>query len=386
MRLLTKVAAGSAATIGAGAAGVFFYRRSSQAAANAADKPKELTAKEFNALQDAAFLRGALQPQHLPWTFHTEKQRHPGVRESLTQVASPSCDAAQPSLYTPSAADVKILFYRLLGCPYCAKVEAMLQFSDVPYAEIWVDPITGAGLPDERYSLAPQLYLTPLATGTTTTTTSGAFLVDSAAIAMALAAPLRYTADLANPHTSATRDWITNHFHGASFAITNSTFRNSYSTYPYVTPDRYQNFFYHVVGSGALSLLSRLKIQPKLVAKMEAHEADAPQGLDSAATAPSTGLWMLSEEVRKSLAATMRGGSADEWLRAELAVFLARRPAGAIFHGGAAPDLADVEMYGVSRVVDQHPRLGPVLREGDFGEWQVAMQTRLKETTGAVYA
>lgn len=399
MRILTKIATASAITLGGGAAGVLYYQRANKSTSDAVSKPKELSAKEFNALQSAKFLADALNAQHLPWTFHDVKNRHSDLRTTLTQptLADDADVTAKAAGYTPAPADVKLIFYRLLGCPYCAKVESMLQFGDVPYEEVWIDPITGDGLPDRRYQLAPQLYFTPLASphrppaaaadGDASTSAAGAFLVDSAAIAAALARPLHYTADLANTHTSETRDWITNHFHGASFAITNSTFRNSYDTYTYVTPAKYQNLLYHVVGSAALSVLSRLKIQPRLIAKMEAPApVDAPPTPDASNLGESTGLWMLGEEERKRLATTMRSGRAEDWLRAELGVFLARRPAGAVFHGGAQPDLADVEMYGVSRVVDQHPRLGSVLREGDFGAWQAAMQAKLKEVTGTVYA
>jgi microsomal prostaglandin-E synthase 2 len=393
MRVLTKLATVSAITVCSGAAGVLYYQRARASSSEAAgSKPKELSAKEFNALQDTQFLKDALSAHHLPWTYHNAKNRYSDRKEALAQPT--------PATYTPSSSDVKIIFYRLLGCPYCAKVESVLQFGDVPYEEVWIDPITGEGLPDRRYQLAPQLHFTPLArpapppTAADTTSEAnktsnmpGAFIVDSAAIVAALAEPLRFTADLANPHTSETRDWITNHFHGASFAITNSTFRNSYDTYTYVTPSKYQNVFYHLVGSAALSVLSRLKIQPRLIAKMETPmSTDAPPKADVSNLGESTGLWMLPDESRMALAATIRKGTPEDWLRAELGIFLGRRPSGAIFHGGAKPDLADVEMYGVSRVVDQHPRLGNVVREGAFGEWQTAMQARLKEMTGAVYA
>ncbi|KPA86936.1 hypothetical protein ABB37_00965 [Leptomonas pyrrhocoris] len=398
MRVLTKFAAASAIVVGGGAAGLLYYQRANKSTSGAANKPKELSAKEFNGLQDADFLKDALSAQHLPWTYHHMKSNYADLKDTLTRRTSPLSEVGEAASYTPSPSDVKLIFYRLLGCPYCAKVESVLQFSDVPYEEVWIDPITGDGLPDRRYPLAPQLYFTPLATPSVPPALeteaavkkqqnkSGAFVVDSAAIATALAKPLGYTADLANPHTGETRDWITNHFHGASFAITNSTFRNSYATYTYVTPSKYQNFFYHVIGSGALSMLSRVKIQPRLIAKMEEPAADTQPIPDASNLSESTGLWMLPEETKKALAATMRKGTAEEWLRAELEIFLARRPARAVFHGGANPDLADVEMYGVSRVVDQHPRLGRVVREGAFGEWQRAMQAKLKETTGTVYA
>lgn len=397
MRFLAKAATTSAVTLGVGVAAFMCYQRARNpdAAAGTSEATKELSAKEFNGLQNATRLKEALAPSHLPWTFHAQKDRYTNLRELTTQ-ASQETAAAQPPgrrAYTASSSDMKLIFYRLLGCPYCAKVEAVLQYHDVPYEEVHVDPLSGKGLPDRRYQLAPQLYLAPLAKRNSggaeaaAIDSNGVYLVDSAEIVSQLSGPLKYAADIANPHISATRDWITNHFHGASFAITNNSFRDAYDTYTYVTPSSYQNFFYRVVGSAALSVLSRYKIQPKLIAKMECADGpDAAAPTGAPASTDSNGLWMLSEASRKALAATVRFGAAEEWLRAELQTFLQRRQHGKVFHGGSSPDLADVEMYGVTRVVDQHPRLGTVVREGAFGEWQTAMREKLKANTGSVYA
>ncbi|XQJ27860.1 Glutaredoxin/Glutathione S-transferase, N-terminal domain containing protein, putative [Leishmania guyanensis] len=397
MRFLAKVATASAFTLGVGAAGFLYCQRGSDlgAAAGTSESTKELTAKEFNRLQHVKQLKDALAPSHLPWTFHAQKDRYTNLRELTTQTSLESVASSPPGgrAYTASSSDVKLIFYRLLGCPYCAKVEAVLQYHDIPYEEVDVDPLTGKGLPDRRYQLAPQLYFAPLAerksnnTGTAATDCNGVYLVDSAEIVSQLSGPLKYAADVVNPHISATRDWITNHFHGASFAITNNSFRDAYATYTYVTPSNYQNFFYHVAGSAALSVLSRYKIRPRLIAEMEC--ADGPSAATQTGTRSgmaSNGLWMLSEAPRKALAETMRFGAVEEWLQAELQTFLQRRPNGKVFHGGSSPDLADVEMYGVTRVVNQHPRLGSVMREGAFGEWQTAMQEKLRSHTGSVYA
>ncbi|KAK7194426.1 Glutaredoxin/Glutathione S-transferase, N-terminal domain containing protein [Novymonas esmeraldas] len=389
MRFLAKVATATAVTIGGGAAAVVYCQRSSSAAASGA--PKELSAKEFNSLQNAALLQDALTPSHLPWTYHALKDRYTNLSTTGSAAASATA-AAEGRVYTHTPADIQLTFYRLLGCPYCAKVEAVLRYHDVPYEEVWIDPLSGQGLPDRRYQLAPQLRFTPLVEppggpAAEASDSRSVYLVDSGEIAAQLSTPLQYTADVANPRISATRDWITNHFQGASFAIANNSFRDAYATYTYVTPSSYQNVLYHVVGSAALSVLSRYKIQPRLVAKMECSEGGAPETSPAtAATSASTGLWMLSETARQSLAATIRAGVADDWLLAELQTFLQRRPDGNVFHGGNRPDLADVEMYGVTRVVDEHPRLGAVVRNGAFGEWQTAMQEKLRAHTGAVYA
>ncbi|KAG5501916.1 hypothetical protein JKF63_04186 [Porcisia hertigi] len=397
MRFLTKVVITSAGTLGLGAATVVYNQRvsSPDAGTGTSGAAKQLSAKEFNGLQNAKRLKEALTPSHLPWSFHAQKDRYTNLRELATQ-ASQESEAAQPPgrrTYTPSPSDVKLIFYRLLGCPYCAKLEAVLQYHDVPYEEVCIDPLSGKGLPDPRYQLAPQLYFTPLAKSSSSNADAaakdcnGVYLVDSAEIVSQLSVPLKYTADVVNPHISATRDWITNHFHGASFAIANNSFRDAYATYTHVTPSCYHNVFYHLAGSAALSVLSRYKIQPKLIAKMEC--ADGPAVAEPAGPGVSTdsrGLWMLSEASRRQLAEVVRVGTAEEWLRAELQTFLQRRPGDGVFHGGRAPDLADVEMYGVTRVLDRHPRFGAVVREGVFGEWQTAMRERLKARTGTVYA
>ncbi|KAG5476455.1 hypothetical protein LSCM1_04161 [Leishmania martiniquensis] len=397
MRFLAT-ATTSAVTLGVGAAALFYCQctRNSATAAGTSEATKELSAKEFNALQNPSRLKEALAPSHLPWTFHAQKNRYTNLRELTAQALQKSAATQAPEgrAYTPSSSDVRLIFYRLLGCPYCAKVEAVLQYYDVPYEEVRVDPLSGKGLPDRRYSLAPQLYFTPLAEGEGGSSGGGAaagrgvFLVDSADIVSQLSRPLAYTADVVDPRITATRDWITNHFHCASFAITNNSFRDAYATYTYVAPSHYQSLFYHVAGGAALSILSRYKIRPRLIAKIEHADSPTPATTPgvSPATRDSNGLWMLPEASRKALAATVRFGAAEEWLRAELETFLQRRPSGKVFHGGSSPDLADVEMYGVTRVVDQHPRLGAVVREGAFGEWQTAMRERLKAHTGAVYA
>lgn len=397
MRLLTKVLIGSTVAIGGGSVAFSYLSRPSPET-----QVKSLSAAEFNGLQNQQILREALKPGHLPWTYHQAKARYAELDRQLL-----GTEPVSPSSFQPAVNDYRILFYRLLGCPYCAKVEALLQFYDVPYKEVLVDPITGAGLPDRRYELAPQLYLTPVSPHTTESSPSssssspysngGAFVVDSAAIVTALATPLGLTRDLANPRISTTRSWITQHFHGASLVITNSSYWNAYATYPYVTPAAYQNMLYHIIGSGALYLLARYKVQPKLMAAIEPslggtttatkdmkqdHRDDIRPSLKN--DSHSTGLEMLNAEELAAMKTAMGSGSPEVWLKAELSTFLHRRAAGKLFHGGDVPDLADIEMYGVTRVLNRHPHLGHVLEDGAFGEWQQKMRERLSSMTGGI--
>lgn len=374
-----KVFVGFCATgVVAGGAIAFLQTRSKS---SSGDAVVELSADDFNALQDKAMLRAALQANHLPWNFHKRSSEKKKPAEGGSAPMDPLSPAA-----ANGPADMKLVYYRLLGCPYCAKVESVLRFHDIPYEEVHIDPISGGGLPDPRYRLAPQLYLTPLADshGSSSSSSSadkentnsnsnsnGVYIVDSAAIVTSLAGPLGYSRDLRDPRIAATRNWITARFQSASFVVTNSTVRNAYVAYGYLTPPQYQNLFYRVVGSFALYGLANYKIKPRVLSQPHPFEEEYRRirnhggGADGGTATAATTTTSAAAEPKQP---------PEAWLRDELAVFLARLEPTAAFHGGRTPDLADVEMFGVTRVVSDHPLLGKIVREGRFGEWERAMK------------
>ncbi|RNE98544.1 glutathione-S-transferase/glutaredoxin [Trypanosoma rangeli] len=320
------------ALVGGGALGgaTLWYATRGGAAGNT--PPPQLSADEFNALQNEALLAEAFGAKHLPWNPSPQGRRGGGSSRE--------------------GRDFSLTLYRLLGCPYCAKVEWVLRYHSVSFTPVDVDTLSGAGLPDPRYSLVPQISLAPIADAESSAPADamGVCLVDSQRIISAISVPLGFSEQLKEPRVVETRRWITERFQAVSFIASNNTWRNAFASYPYVTPPRYHNIVFRIVGASALCVLSRYKILPGLVAK----GADARDGLSV-----------------KDPAA---------WLEGELAAFTARLPGRPPqrFHGGKEPDVADVEMYAVTRVLEAHPRLRHVLHQGAFGEWSAAMEDEMR--------
>ncbi|KEG09540.1 glutathione-S-transferase/glutaredoxin [Trypanosoma grayi] len=330
-------AAGGAAVVGG--ATLWYATRGE---ATKSKSPPQLSAEQFNALQERDLLAEALRTTHLPWTGRGIQRE--GSRQS-------------------DGRDFTMTLYRLLGCPYCAKVEWMLCYHSVPFNTVDVDTLTGAGIPDPRYTLVPQIRLAPVddasrsnvSNGNITTThapqENGVYVVDSQQIISTLSVPLGFAAQLQDPRVLETRQWIQDRFQAVSFIAINKTWSNAFASYPYVTPPQYHNIIFRVVGASVLHMLSRYKIQPNLMA----HETSA------SATPPK---------------------DAAVWLEKELSVFISHVQAAHSqqhFHGGKEPDIADVEMYAVTRVVDKHPKLRHVLHQGAIGEWNAAMDAEMEK-------
>lgn len=381
-RCLRRAVGITAGGLVVGGAAVYSFQRytRSDAAADGKAPVASLTAAEFNAYQNQDTLRQALDPRHMPWTYHKNRPRGAAVAAGSDPLAANVCTNPVSTECTnttgccwfgakrPSRDDYVLDMYRLLGCPYCAKVEAVLRFYDVPYRTIVVDPINAKELPDARYSFAPQLRFTSSASPEKT-----AFLVDSHTIVSALAAPLGYQAALQSPRVSATREWIDSHFQGASFAMVNGTLRDAYTGYLGLTPPAYHTTLFHLVGTAALYLLATYKIGPRVLATAHplndayARSRSSARGTPPQDTAP---------------AHYTRPARTEDWLREELSVFLSQRQGAGVFHGGAQPDLADIEMYGVTRVLHSHSRFVPVVQSGEFGAWQRAMESVKMERNG----
>lgn len=444
MRFLTRrvlISSLAVGTVGGGAVAYYSAKAKSNSNNNEKKTSSVLTGEEFNKLQNQKVLSRVLGSGngYLPWgyagltTRYTKEScfpfcpadekkpvdsdtaglaRYNDIKEvGAGEDTATSGVAAPTKPYSYSSKDFELTFYRLLGCPFCSKVEAVLFYHNVPYKEIIIDPINGKGLPfPQLYELAPQLRFRSLVAGkdkgAEVTKRDEVFLVESSVIVDSLAAPLRYTKDLSNSNVKATRSWITQHFHGASFVLANSSFSNAYKSYSYLTPEKYRhNIFYHAIGSAALYLLAVYKIRPSVTL----HEANKKylQSQDPTANAKAASAGAGGEDKKDKDKEPGIPSSNEEWLKQEINVFfdLCRQnnkkfnpdsaaaasdnnnskngnSGASVFHSNnGKPDIADVEFYGVTRVLAVHPYWGPFLKEkcAPFKEWQEGVEHRQQQ-------
>jgi microsomal prostaglandin-E synthase 2 len=302
------------------AAGVLISTRSSSSTVPV----KTLTSTEFNALYDQKLVLQLLQRLR--------------VQTSV----------AQPRSAASSAAAVRVTFYRLLGCPFCAKVKSVLDASRIEYDEVIVDPLRGSGIVDPRYPLVPQLRLEAPDAPT------APFVVDSASIVGAIAVAYGFQKQLTDEKILKTRSWMTDRFQGVTFAAINSSWTSAFYAYPDLVPAFYRNIVFRLVGATALYGLANWKILPRL---KDGASSEAAQQMITA----------------KNI---------DGWIKEEAKNFTSqlvklKREDSLGFHGGERPDLADVEMFGVMKAVSRHPTIGAVVvrsNNNELGQWYHRME------------
>nr|CCC91213.1 conserved hypothetical protein [Trypanosoma congolense IL3000] len=319
--------------VGAGLLGGAGYLYAQRRETRRAGATIRLSADAFNALQDQTFLSEVFSAPGLPWRTEGEK------------VADDN----------PPARKFGLTLYRLKGCPYCAKVEWLLRFHSVAFDVVDIDTLSGYGIPDQRYTQVPQIRLRSLPEADTQSSggTADAYVVDSQHIVTALSEPLGFAKQLDDPRVAETRKWIAERFQAVSFLAANSTWKNARLTCHLVTPPCYHNALFRVAGGSVLFALARYKIAPSLESKRLPTDTAPPMEL----------LWE----------------NPGEWLNAELGAFVTRLPKTRdAFHGGREPDLADVEMYAVTRLIDAHPSLRSMLHTGALGKWNDAMDAEMR--------
>ena len=296
MGFIRKVA--TTAFVGTAGTAIFLQLRS-----NSAPKPQPLTSDAFNVTQDTA-----------------------SAKMMLLKLAVRSNSPTTP----------KMTLFRLLGCPYCARVKSVLDFFKVEYDEVIIDPISGSGFRDSRYPFAPQIMLSEASSA------EGPLIVDSEEIMRALSVPFHFENDLTDERISQTRQWLVDRYQKVTFAALSGTWYSAFQLYPQVVPTWWNYFPARFIGATALYGLSRFKIQPKLA-----------QSDPNVVTQPPV-----------------------QWLISETATFFDRfRSSSDFFHGGKKPDLADIEMLGVLQSVLNHSETGPCLRGQErVSMWLVHMQ------------
>jgi glutathione S-transferase len=235
--------------------------------------------------------------------------------------------------------------YELMSCPFCSQIKAVLEFHGVPYDTVVVDPVNFNQMDLMPYRAVPQIQMTARPTAAEpdadmsaavaefAVLREGPMIADSDEILTRLAAPLGFAAQLADPRVAARREWISTTMARCLFGVTFKTYGRALEMYPGVVPPQYGFVGYKVVGAGVLRLLAGFKVIPKLKIDVD-----------------------VDIELGRQLAA----------FRADFA--------GAAFHGGAAPDVVDVTLYGLLRVNAVHSAVGPIVRDSGLDAWMGAMK------------
>ena len=290
MAMRALLGVGGVGLVCAGGAG-FVYRRRLQ-------ENRATTAEAYNGVQDQAALAQAL--------------------------AAVAAHAQKPSV-TTAAAVPPIDFYRYTTCPFCGKVKAFLDYFQVPHTCIEVEPMFKGEIRHSTYKKVPQLRFCTSGSGKKDDASSP-WLVDSDLIVDKLAPILGVPSkQLEDPDVMKWRAWARESLVRHLVMNINQSLVSAWQGYEYIdafdTIPLQNKLFLKAMGAPVMYLVAQLKTKPALVKAGELAE----------------------------------GQDVKEVLHAQVATFQNDALSGGKpFHGGKAPDLADIDVYGVFQSIRGH--------------------------------
>eukprot|EP00993_Chasmostoma_nieuportense_P001879 NODE_2720_length_1111_cov_29.861789_g2596_i0.p1 GENE.NODE_2720_length_1111_cov_29.861789_g2596_i0~~NODE_2720_length_1111_cov_29.861789_g2596_i0.p1 ORF type:complete len:330 (+),score=90.81 NODE_2720_length_1111_cov_29.861789_g2596_i0:59-991(+) len=201
--------------------------------------------------------------------------------------------------------------YQFRACPFCGRVKALLNYLNLPYYIVEVDPMLKSGLPGD-YSKVPQLL-----------TAEGVHLVGSDEIVDMLSSMHKLPI---TPDIQRWRDWATMQLSRYIVLCCNRTMRDAVHAMSYVDNNPsdiplYSRLMAKALGAPVMYCVAHYKTLPILAKDYGYQPTDQPY---------------------PALAHSM-------------ATWLASFPKNSRFHGGQLPDLADVEVYGVLEALKCSP-------------------------------
>lgn len=260
--------------------------------------------------------------------------------------------AIEAAFATPEALrSAGVVLYELAGCPFCARVRAVLDYTRTPYTTTTVNPLSFTELLPVPYQAVPQIQLAGKAGDAKPAeatvaqypiVATGPFVADSEEILKRLAKTNGF--DIAAEKVAKRRQWISTDVQRLVFGVANGRYTRAMQTVPASAPPEFRNIFFRIFGAIPLYLLARFKVAKRVEAS-------------------------LSDEERAKWAP---GGKLDfdAVLEAQLAETAKDM---APFHGGAKPDIVDVELYGVLRSLDPHPAVAAAVGRSGLGDWRKQM-------------
>lgn len=246
--------------------------------------------------------------------------------------------AASPSGSVPTGPSIEL--FRYTTCPFCGKAKAFLDYYRIPHELVEVEPMFKNQLAPCAYKKLPVLRLGGV---------GGAFLVDSDEIVDTLAEKVGIGAQLRDPDVVKWRRWARESLVRHVTLNVNRSLSEAWLGYEYIdgfdTIPLANKIFLKVVGAPVMYMVARLKTRPTLIKAGELQEG---------------------QDERAVLRAQMNSYIDDVGISE-------RRP----FHGGAKPDLADLDVYGVLQSVRGHEVYNDLLGSTKVAPWLDQMDKEL---------
>jgi len=221
-----------------------------------------------------------------------------------------------------------VVLYQYQACPFCNKVRAFLDYHDIPYKVVEVNPLSKKEIKWSDYKKVPIL------------TVDGEQLVDSSDIINILHRRIRPDDELTNEEEAKWRRWVDEH-------LVHMLSPNIYRT----TSEALESFDY-IAQHGNFSFTERFAVKYAGAAVM----------------------YMVSKKLKKKYNMTDERASlydaANTWVQALN---------GRDFLGGSKPNLADLAVFGVLRPI-RYLRAGKDMVENtQIGEWYQRMEDAVGE-------
>ncbi|KAG2589509.1 prostaglandin E synthase 2-like [Panicum virgatum] len=221
-----------------------------------------------------------------------------------------------------------VVLYQYQACPFCNKVRAFLDYHDIPYKVVEVNPLSKKEIKWSDYKKVPIL------------TVDGEQLVDSSDIINILHRRIRPDDELTNEEEAKWRRWVDEH-------LVHMLSPNIYRT----TSEALESFDY-ISQHGNFSFTERFAVKYAGAAVM----------------------YMVSKKLKKKYNMTDERASlydaANTWVQALN---------GRDFLGGSKPNLADLAVFGVLRPI-RYLRSGKDMVENtQIGEWYLRMEDAVGE-------
>ncbi|RCV25971.1 hypothetical protein SEVIR_5G208800v4 [Setaria viridis] len=221
-----------------------------------------------------------------------------------------------------------VVLYQYQACPFCNKVRAFLDYHDIPYKVVEVNPLSKKEIKWSDYKKVPIL------------TVDGEQLVDSSDIINILQGRIRPDDELTNEDEAKWRRWVDEH-------LVHVLSPNIYRT----TSEALESFDY-IAKHGNFSFTERFAVK----------------------YAGAAAMYMVSKKLKKKYNITDERASlydaANTWVEALN---------GRDFLGGSKPNLADLAVFGVLRPI-RYLRAGKDMVENtQIGEWYQRMEDAVGE-------